>query len=125
MAKILLVEDEGSLMALYTELLEGEHHEVIQAADGETGLNLAETTEWDIMFLDIMLPGMDGLSVLKKLSEKQLLNGRPIIVLSNLDNPSIVDECLRHGAKEHLNKSKMSPEIVLNLVQKYTETEKP
>lgn len=123
MAKVLIIEDESSLMEVYSEILESEGHKVFKAMDGDEGLNLALQEDWKVMFLDIMLPGMDGITLLTRLSDEGKLTDRNVIVLSNLDNPSVVDECIRLGASEHLNKAEVTPDVVVNTVAKYVTKE--
>lgn len=117
MAKILIVEDETSLLEVYAEVLEAEGHQVLRAFDGDTGLNTALHQEWDIMFLDIMLPGLDGIEILKKLSQEGMLENHKVVMLSNLDSPDVVDESLKLGAVKHLSKSNVTPQIVVSTVQ--------
>lgn len=68
-SRILLVEDEGDLRFSLVHNLEFESYEVVTAKDGESGLAKALAEKFDLIILDIMLPGMDGLSVLKKIRE--------------------------------------------------------
>jgi len=67
MPKILIVDDEPSILKLVTAYLKPEDYEVFTAADGHTGLKAARTYKPDIVILDIMLPGMDGIELLTKL----------------------------------------------------------
>ncbi len=67
MAKILVVDDEPSILKLVTAYLEPEGYEVYTAADGPSGLKAARAYKPDILILDIMLPGMDGIELLSKL----------------------------------------------------------
>ena len=119
MAKILLVEDESSLVEVYSEFLESEGHEVLKALDGEEGLILAQTEDWEIMFLDIMLPKLDGIELLKRLGQENKIAGRPIVMLTNLDTEEIIAESLSLGAREHLSKANINPQSILNVVKKY------
>lgn len=119
MAKVLVIEDETSLLEVYAEVLAAEGHEVLKASEGEAGLKLALEQDWSVMFLDIMLPGLDGISILTALNKANKLEGRHVIVLSNLDNPSIVSECLKLGAAQSLNKADITPESITNIVAKY------
>ena len=67
MAKILVVDDEPSIVKLVSAYLKPEGYEVLTAADGPTGLKAARSFRPDIAILDIMLPGMDGLELLQQL----------------------------------------------------------
>ncbi len=67
MPKILVVDDEASIVNLLTSYLKAEGYEVYTAADGPTGLKAAKAFKPDVIILDIMLPGLDGLEVLARL----------------------------------------------------------
>ena len=70
MAKILIVEDDGAIAAIERDYLELDHFEVEIAPDGVTGLNRGLSGEFDLILLDLMLPGMDGFSICRQLREK-------------------------------------------------------
>jgi two-component system alkaline phosphatase synthesis response regulator PhoP len=67
MAKILVVDDEPSILKLVTAYLKPEGYEIYTASDGPSGLKAARAYKPDILVLDIMLPGMDGIELLSKL----------------------------------------------------------
>ena len=67
MTKLLLVEDEADLRFSLVHNLEFEDYEVVAAVDGDEGLEKAEAQDYDLIILDIMLPGIDGLTLLKKI----------------------------------------------------------
>ena len=119
MAKILIIEDESTLLDVYTEVLESEGHTVVSSSDGEEGLSKAMEEDWAVLFLDIMLPSMDGLTILKQLKDANKLEGRSVVILSNLDNESVVADAMRNGAVDHLNKAMVTPAEVIAAVEKY------
>ncbi len=101
MHKILLVEDEQKI-ARFVELeLTHEGYEVVKAEDGRTGLELAEKNGWDLMLLDIMLPGLNGLEVLRRLRRSSDL---PVIMLTARD--AVMDKVtgLDMGADDYITK---------------------
>jgi len=67
---ILLIEDNRDIAEMVAEFLEGKGYAVDHAGDGVTGLHLAVTNPYDVIVLDLMLPGMDGLAVCRKLREE-------------------------------------------------------
>lgn len=69
--KILVVDDEESIHLLYKEELEEDGYEVKSALDGETALKLFESYEPNIVILDINMPGMDGIEVLRHMKQKR------------------------------------------------------
>ncbi len=98
---ILLVEDEEKI-ARFTELeLVHEGYEVGKAADGRTGLEMAESGEYDLCLLDIMLPGLSGLEVLRRLRKTSQM---PVIMLTARD--AVMDKVsgLDMGADDYITK---------------------
>jgi len=77
MAKILLIEDNRDISQNIKEYLELENHEVIQAFDGEQGIERATKEPYDIILLDLMLPEVDGISIARRVMQK---NPTPIIM---------------------------------------------
>jgi DNA-binding response OmpR family regulator len=101
MVKILMVEDEPNI-ARFVELeLSHEGYEVIKAEDGREGLRLAEEGGADLMLLDIMLPGLNGLEVLRRLRRTSAL---PVIMLTARD--AVMDKVtgLDMGADDYITK---------------------
>lgn len=116
--KILVVEDDEFLRELYDELLKGEGYEVTLAVDGEQGLSNISQGGFDLVLLDIMLPKMDGLEILRNLKSKPPAqkNG-PVVLLTNLGQDSIIKEGFSLGASGYLIKSAMNPDQVLSEVK--------
>ncbi len=101
MQTILLIEDEQKI-ARFVELeLSHEGYEVIKAEDGRKGLELAEKGGWDLLLLDIMLPGLNGLEVLRRLRKSSDL---PVIMLTARD--AVMDKVtgLDMGADDYITK---------------------
>ncbi len=91
--KILIVEDEPSMLQVLSDALRAEKFDVVTASDGIEGLRQAETHHPDLILLDIVMPKMDGVSMMKKLrSESDWGKNVPIIILTNL---SADDEILK------------------------------
>ncbi len=99
--KVLIVEDEQPIVEILKFNLEKEGYEVDFALDGLTGLNKALTEDCDLLLLDVMLPGMDGFEVCKKVREK---SGVPIIMLTAREEE--VDKVLglELGADDYMTK---------------------
>jgi two-component system response regulator ResD len=116
--KILVVEDDQFLRELYDELLKGEGYTVDLAEDGQIGLDKASAGGYNLVLLDIMLPKIDGLEILRKLkaSPPKQPNG-PTVLLTNLGQDSIIKEGFSLGASGYLIKSAMNPDQVLNEVK--------
>jgi CheY-like chemotaxis protein len=80
MAKILIVDDDGAVRTTIQLLLERAGHSVVAASDGRKGLALLETEAFDLLFLDIFMPGMDGIETMRLVHAQRPLV--PIIVIS-------------------------------------------
>lgn len=121
MKKILLIEDDLDLRELYTEILKEASFAVASAADGQTGLTLALEGDYDLLLLDIMLPKIDGLQILKSLRSNTQLSKIPVILLTNLGRESIIKEGFALGADGYIIKSEYTPDQVVAEVKKLLE----
>lgn len=118
--RILIVEDDKLLRDLYFELLSDEGYEVDQAANGEEGEQRIQEGGYDLVLLDIMLPKIDGLQILKDLKDHspKKKNG-PIVLLTNLGQDATIKEGLGSGAAAYLIKSSLTPDQVLQEVKTF------
>ncbi len=80
MAKVLIVDDDVAVQATIRLLLERAGHSVVVASDGQKGLAIFEAGKFDLLLLDIFMPGMDGLETMRLIRQRQPL--LPIIVIS-------------------------------------------
>lgn len=104
MAKILVIEDHQIFQSVYQEVLERRDLEVLSAYDGQTGLKLAKEHRPDLILLDLMLPGVNGLEFLKAFKANQHPETK-IIVLSNVDLEAQKRTALELGATRYLIKA--------------------
>lgn len=100
--KILLIEDEANIAEGLRFNLEAEGFEVELAADGESGLAFAENGGWDVIVLDVMLPGIDGFAVARSLRERA--DHTPVLMLTARGRPEDVLEGFAAGADDYLAK---------------------
>jgi DNA-binding response OmpR family regulator len=100
--QVLVVEDERRMAELLRQGLEEEGHSVFLAGDGKEGLAIAESHSFDAIVLDVMLPGMDGFSIARKL--RASLNQTPILMLTARDATEDVVAGLNLGADDYLVK---------------------
>jgi DNA-binding response OmpR family regulator len=100
--QVLVVEDERRMAELLRQGLEEEGHTVALAPDGREGLAMAESYRFDVIVLDVMLPGMDGFTVAKKLRGAR--NQTPILMLTARDASPDVIQGLNLGADDYLVK---------------------
>lgn len=80
--KVLLIEDYASARQLFKVLLEAENYEVLEAADGREGLNIAEEEKPDLVILDLMIPEVEGERVIAEIRNSEALKSTPILVVS-------------------------------------------
>jgi len=100
--RILIVEDERKMAAVLKKGLEADNHRVSLAFDGHNGLELASTMEFDVVVLDLMLPGMDGFEIARRL--RRCDNHTPILMLTARDASSDIVKGLDTGADDYLTK---------------------
>ncbi|MBV8086168.1 MAG: response regulator [Chloroflexi bacterium] len=82
MSRILVVDDETGIRSLLVTLLKEEGHEVVSSGDGQTALSLACEHHLDLVVLDLMLPGLDGRDVYRRLREQEGLSQVPVLFMS-------------------------------------------
>ena len=101
MATILVVEDEHELAALIRRQLEGAGHNALVAHDGQTALLIAAQVHPDLLILDWMLPGLDGLTVMRRLRERSSV---PVLMLTARDDEADRVLGLEVGADDYMTK---------------------
>jgi len=115
--KILVVEDEEILLTALQEELRQGGYTVEGAVDGEDGLNKIKTFKPDLVLLDLVMPKMDGMAVLKKLRESQETADLPVVILTNLSDYERISEALSLGAKDYLVKANYSLSDLMDKVK--------
>ncbi|MBP7927744.1 response regulator [Patescibacteria group bacterium] len=120
MKKILLIEDEASIRSLYAQVLREQGFEVAEAAEGSQGRELIFNGPWDLLLLDIMLPQVDGVELLRQIKMNEGLKNKPVLIISNLEEETVQRECRSLGISEFLIKSSLLPQDIINFVKKYT-----
>jgi len=118
MKKILLVEDEATLQKTLGGALRKRGYEVKSALDGELGLRLAEKEEPDLILLDLMLPKMHGLDVLRALREEKKTKNIPVVILTNMEDINEIETAIELGATTYLVKSNYNLDEVLDKIDK-------
>lgn len=103
--KILIVEDDKSLRHALEEVISREGFIALVAKDGEEGLQLALKNHPDLILLDIIMPKMDGVKMLKKLREDSWGKTVPVLLLTNDSNPEHMRDALKDNAIDYLIKS--------------------
>jgi len=111
--RILVVEDEATMAELLRKGLEEEHHSVVTAFDGRTALDIASRTEVDVILLDLMLPGMDGIEVARRLRNGN--NHTPVVMLTARDSVPDIARGLDAGADDYIVKPFSFVELLARL----------
>jgi DNA-binding response OmpR family regulator len=118
---ILLVEDDPAVAGMYRLKLEMEGYRVSIAGDGEEGLRVAREQRPQLIFLDIRLPKLDGMSVLEAMRGDDRTRHIPVLILSNYGEPPLIERGLQLGAREYLLKSETTPSGVAARARTYTD----
>jgi len=118
-ATVLLVDDDRVVAEMYRLALTRAGHDVLVANDGLAGLEVASTARPDCIFLDIRMPKMDGIEVLRSLAASDSTKDIPVVMLSNYDEPSLVRETAKLGAKQYLVKAGTNPTDLGGIVSQW------
>jgi len=104
-SKILIVDDnEDNRYTLSRRLMRQGYTSIDEAEDGIAGLKAISKDDYDLVLLDIMMPGMDGFEVLAELRKESILPGLPVIVISAIEDLESVVRCIELGAEDYLPK---------------------
>jgi two-component system OmpR family response regulator len=110
MTRVLVVDDEPRIVSFVSRALEAEGFRVDGAHNGSSGLDLASTGRYELVVLDLLLPGMDGVTVLRRLIEER--PDQRVLVLSALSDVNEKVRCLELGASDYLSKPFALAELV-------------
>ncbi|MFA6594394.1 MAG: response regulator [Candidatus Buchananbacteria bacterium] len=117
MKKILIIEDEPSLAEALRQKLTKEKFDAVVAKDGQEGLVTALKNKPDLILLDIVMPVMDGLTMLEKLRQDKWGKNVPVIILSNLNEADKTAEAMAKGVYDYLVKSDWKLEDLVKKVR--------
>lgn len=116
---ILLIEDEEMLANMYETKFQAAGYDIHKALDGDTGLKLAFEHDPDLILLDVIMPKLDGFSVLKQLRENPKTKNTPVLLLTNLGQDEDVSKGKKLGATGYLVKANMTPAEVVDKIKDY------
>ncbi|HUB88033.1 MAG TPA: response regulator [Verrucomicrobiae bacterium] len=117
MKKVLIIEDDLIVSNVYRNKLAVEGYHSESAPDGEAGLKLMRTFQPDAIVLDLMLPKMSGVEVIKQIRSEAEFAKLPIIVFSNTYLTNMIQDAWKAGATKCLSKANCSPKEVLEVVR--------
>ena len=115
---ILLVDDEEDIIKLNMVRLIDSNYDVISATNGRDALKKAESQHPDLILLDVMMPGMDGLQVLTVLKKNLGASSIPVIMLTALEEDEIMNKAKLTGAVDFITKP-FNTEMLLDAINKY------
>lgn len=121
---ILIVDDDEFLTSLYAEKFIKFGYAVEAAKNGEDGMNMIEKLHPDAVILDILMPGENGIDMLKKLRANPKTKNQLVLVLSNLDEKAKIAECQHQNVFDYIIKAHVTPDEIINQVQNMLETGK-
>lgn len=107
--KILVVEDDGMIGSMYKTKFEADGYTVFIAVDGAAGLEAAKKEKPDIIMLDVILPRLDGFSVLEAIKKDKDIKDIPVIMLTNLGTEEDKKKGEKMGALDYLVKASLTP----------------
>lgn len=114
---VLIIEDDKFLRSLLVLKLKTEHFSVIEAVDGEEGLEKMKKEKPDIVVLDLILPGIDGFTFLEEVKKDTVIGSIPVIVLSNLGQREDIERARALGARDYLIKAQLAPIEIIEKIR--------
>jgi DNA-binding response OmpR family regulator len=107
--KILFVEDDEGFFNLFSAALSMRGYNIVHVADGAKAIEKTQLEKPDLILLDIILPGMSGLDILKELKESDDTKGIKVVMLTNFGTDANVNKAVELGADDYLMKYNVVP----------------
>lgn len=120
--KILLVDDDDALMMVFSTALRKHGYDVITAVNGQQGLDKAKSDKPDLIFLDQVLPDIQGNEVLKTLKEDLETKQIPVAMLSNFGQNELIQDAINTGAVDYILKYQIEPDDLDTKIKELTKT---
>ncbi len=114
---VLLVEDDKFLRELIMQKLEKEGFKAQSAIEAQEAFKLMDESKPNVVLLDLVLPGMDGFSVLHKIKENPQTSDVAVIILSNLGQKEDLDRAMSEGASDYLIKANFTPGEIIEKIR--------
>jgi DNA-binding response OmpR family regulator len=125
-AKALIIEDEQFIRDIYKRQLEKDDIAVDGFSNGAEGLQAISQNNYDIILLDIMLPDLNGLEILKQIKQNPNRKNIPVIMLTNLGQDEVIKEGFSLGAQGYFIKASYTPDQIVaevkNILSKKPQT---
>lgn len=116
---VLLVEDNDFIRNMYQLKLAKADFSVVEAVDGQMALDKIGEHKPDLVLLDLMMPNVNGIDVLKSLKKQSLVPGLPVIVLTNVMDPQTIEQAKELGARDYIVKTDLTPSQVVEKLQPF------
>ena len=123
--KILIIEDELVVRSMYRRKFEMAGYQVETAEEGAAALSLLSTFKPDLIQADIMMPGMDGVEIIRQIRAWPEFEATPILVLSGFNRPEAAKEVWEAGASQCVSKMDCTPNLALELVEQLLRGQDP
>ena len=117
--KVLLVEDDSAIADLYAMVLRFHGHDVTIAENGLIALDSVRSGSFDLILLDIRMPVLDGLTMLRTASSEGIVAKTPVVILSNYDDESLRQQAIQLGARDYMLKSRTIPQHLASQVSRW------
>lgn len=115
--KILIVEDDYFLLEIYAHKFSDAKFDILTASDGEQALEIIKKEKPDVVLLDLMLPKVDGIEVLRIIKKDKACSHIPVVVLTNRGERNIIEKAAQLGAKAYITKITYTPTEVVSKVK--------
>jgi CheY-like chemotaxis protein len=120
MRKILIAEDDFFIRDIYSKVFSLSGYQVEVAADGLDALEKIKTKPYDIILLDIMMPRMTGLDVLKSVRALSTpAKSTPIFIITNLGQQNVIEDAFKLGMDGYILKSQVSPQQIVDEINNF------
>lgn len=117
MPKLVIIEDDRTILEMYSVKFRSEGFTVYQATNGEEGLEVLYGTDPDIILLDLMMPVMDGTTMLKKLRSTPWGKTIPVIILTNISSDEMPRELEKLNVADSVVKASTTPHLLAEKVK--------
>lgn len=117
--KILVVEDDAMISSMYKTKFESDGFDVLTADNGAVGLEIAKKEKPDLIMLDVILPQLDGFSVLEEIKKDETTKNIPVVMLTNLGTDEDKEKGQKLGAVDYLVKASLTPGQISEKIKSY------
>ena len=120
MADVLIIDDDLHIREIYKEAVQQAGHHPVVAINGKQGLKLIQEGGFDLIFLDVMIPIIDGIEILQQLKKSPPIkpNG-PIYLITSLSQNVIIDRAKHYGVTKILDKSTTTPGKLIQIITEF------